>query len=176
MHSWEARQLIEQAGTDYVGANLDSGNAVWTLEDPMDALEVLGPVTICSSLRDCMVWDVPEGASVQWTAPGDGLIDWRKWATRWTQLCPTVPIMIETISGFARVFPYKTPEFWQYYDKRPDKLAKFEALAKRGHPIPVFENPVDPNQRVAAQQAYQKTEIEKLIAYLRKEIGLGVRA
>jgi sugar phosphate isomerase/epimerase len=175
MHSWETRQLIEQAGTDFVGANIDSGNALWTLEDPMDVLETLGPVTICSSLRDGMVWDVPEGAAIQWTAAGEGLMDWRRWCARWSQLCPTVPIMIETISGFPRVFAYKNPEFWQHYDKRPDKLAKFEALAKRGKPLPAFQNPTDPKERAAAQQAFQKSEIEKSIAYLRKEIGLGVR-
>lgn len=172
MHSWETRQLIEQAGRDFVGANIDSGNAVWTLEDPMDVLETLGPVTICSSLRDCMVWEVPEGAAVQWTAAGDGLIDWPAWVARWRQLCPTVPIMIETISGGARVFPYKNPEFWQHYDKRPEKLAKFEALARRGRPIAAFKAPADPKERAAAQKA----EIEKSIAYLRREIGLGVRA
>lgn len=175
LHSWECRQLIEEAGTDFVGANIDSGNAVWTLEDPMDVLETLGPVTICSSLRDSMVWDAPEGATVQWTACGEGLIDWKKWAARWTQLCPKVPIMIETISGGPRTFAYKKPEFWQYYDKRPDKLAKFEALAARGKPIAAFKNPTDQKERAAAQQAYQKSEIEKSIAYLRS-IGLGVRA
>jgi 3-oxoisoapionate decarboxylase len=176
MHSWEVRELIEKAGKDFVGCNIDSGNAVWTLEDPMDVLETLGPVTICSSLRDSVVWDTPEGATVQWTAVGDGLIDWKKWTARWRELCPTVPIMIETISGGPRTFPYKKPEFWQHYDKRPEKLAKFEALAKRGHEIPAFKNPADPKERTAAQQAYQKAELEKSIAYLRKEIGLGVRA
>ncbi|MEO7599143.1 MAG: sugar phosphate isomerase/epimerase [Opitutus sp.] len=176
MHSWETRQLIEQAGTDFVGANLDSGNAAWTLEDPMDVLETLGPVTICSSLRDCMVWDVPEGAVVQWTAAGDGLLDWKTWAARWQELCPSVPIMIETISGFARTFPYKQPDFWQHYDKRPEKLAKFEALAKRGKPIVPFKAPSDPKEKLAAEQAFQKSEIERSIAYLRNELHLGVKA
>jgi 3-oxoisoapionate decarboxylase len=176
MHSWELLQLIDAAGRDFVGCNIDSGNAVWTLEDPMDVLETLGPVTICSSLRDAMVWETPDGATVQWTAAGDGLIDWHKWAARWRQLCPNVPIMIETISGGPRAFTYKKPEFWQHYDKRPDKLAKFEALAKRGQPIPAFKNPTEKKERDAAQQVYQKAELEKSIAYLRKEIGLGVRA
>lgn len=175
MHSWELLQLIDAAGRDFVGCNIDSGNAVWTLEDPMDVLETLGPVTICSSLRDAMVWDTPEGATVQWTAAGDGLIDWKKWTARWRQLCPTVPIMIETISGGPRVFAYKKPEFWQHYDKRPEKLAKFEALAKRGQPIAAFKNPTDQKERAAAQQVHQKAELEKSIAYLRKEIGLGVK-
>src|SRR4051812_6981701 len=174
MHSWEALQLIDAAGRDFVGCNIDSGNAAWTLEDPMDVLETLGPVTICSSLRDDMVWDTPEGAAVQWTAAGEGLIDWKKWAARWIQLCPTVPIMIETISGNPRVFPYKKPEFWKYYDKRPEKLAKFEALAKRGRPIPPFKAPPG-DEGKKATQAYQKAELEKSLTYLRNEIGLGIR-
>jgi 3-oxoisoapionate decarboxylase len=176
MHSWEVLQLIDAAGRDFVGCNIDSGNAVWTLEDPMDVLETLGPVTICSSLRDSMVWEVPDGAVVQWTAAGEGLMDWKKWTARWRQLCPNVPIMIETISGGQRTFAYKQPEFWKFYDKRPDKLAKFEAMAKRGKPIAAFKPPTDQKERVAAQQSYQKAELEKSIAYLRKEIGLGVRA
>jgi 3-oxoisoapionate decarboxylase len=175
MHSWETRQLIDAAGTDFVGCNIDSGNAAWTLEDPMDVLETLGPVTICSSLRDNMVWDTPEGAAVQWTAVGDGLIDWKKWTARWTQLCPKVPIMIETISGAQRIFPYKQAEFWKYYDKRPEKLAKFEALAKRGKPLTAFKAPAGDEGKKVSQQ-FQKAEIEKSIAYLRNEIGLGVRS
>lgn len=175
MHSWECRELIEQAGTDFVGANIDSGNALWTLEDPFDVLETLGPVTICSSLRDGMVWEAPEGATIQWTACGEGLTDWKKWSARWAQLCPTVPIMIETISGGPRTFAYKKPEFWTHYDKRPDKLAKFEALAKRGKPMPAFKNPTDPKERTAAQQTYQKSEIEKSLAHLRS-IGLGQKS
>ena len=176
MHSWECRELIEQAGSSFVGANIDSGNAVWTLEDPADVLETLGPVTVCSSLRDAMIWEAPEGATVQWTACGDGLMDWKNYTARWRQLCPKVPIMIETISGGPRTFAYKKPEFWQHYDRRPDKLAKFEALAKRGKKIPAFKNPSDPKERAAAQQTFQKSEIEKSIAYLRQQIGLGQKA
>ena len=177
MHSWELLQLIDAAGRDFVGANIDSGNAAWTLEDPMDVLETLGPVTICSSLRDDMVWETPDGATVQWTAAGDGLIDWKKYTTRWAQLCPKVPIMIETISGGPREFKYKQPEFWQHYDKRPDKLAKFEALAKRGKQIPVaFKPPTDPKERTLATQNFQKADLEKSLTYLRKEIGLGLKS
>ncbi len=174
MHSWELRDLIEAAGTDFVGANIDSGNAAWTLEDPLDVLETLGPVTLSSSLRDNMIWETPEGAAVQWTAVGDGLIDWKRYAARWAQLCPQVPIMIETISGSQRMFPYKQPEFWQHYDKRPEKLAMFEALARRGKPLTPFKAPAGPEGRKVSQD-FQKAELEKSIAYLRREIGLGVR-
>jgi sugar phosphate isomerase/epimerase len=175
LHSWELRDLIEEAGPDYVGVNIDSGNAAWTLEDPFDVLENLGKYTICSSLRDNMIWETPEGAAVQWTAAGDGLMDWPRFADRWLELCPRVPIMIETISGFARNFPYKQEAFWQDYDRRPSALANFEALAKRGHKIDSFKAP-EGVDRKKAEQDYQKGELERSITYLREKVGLGLRS
>lgn len=175
MHSWELRDLIEEAGKDFVGANIDTGNGAWTLEDPHEVLEVLGPYTVCSSLRDDMIWETPDGASVAWTAAGEGLIDWKRFAARWSELCPKVPIQIETISGFSRNFPYKKEEFWKHYDRKPESLAKFEALAKRGKAIPGFKAP-DGVDKKKAEQDYQKGEIERSIKYLREVVGLGLKA
>lgn len=41
----ELASLVERAGKDFVGVNIDPGNAVWALEDPLDNLEILGPYT-----------------------------------------------------------------------------------------------------------------------------------
>jgi hypothetical protein len=51
--------------------NLDSGNALWTLEDPLDSLRTLAPYVLTTSLRDSTVWETPKGAAVAWTAMGD---------------------------------------------------------------------------------------------------------
>jgi len=174
MHSWELVRLIEEAGPDFVGVNIDSGNAAWTLEDPTDLLERLGPYTICSSLRDDMIWSTPEGASIQWTAIGDGLIDWNAYMDRWRVLCPNVPFQIETISGFAKPFPFKNEAFWQHYDKRHEVLAKFEALAAKGHAIEPFKAPTGMDKK-DAERAFQKSEVERSITYCRKVLGLGRR-
>ena len=174
MHSWELIDLIGEAGKDFVGVNIDSGNAAWTLEDPLDLLERLGPFTNCSSLRDDMIWETPDGCAVQWTAMGDGLVDWKKYVARWAVLCPSVPIQIETISGFAKTFDYKKPEFWEHYDKRPDVLERFEALAKRGHAIPPFKAP-DGADKTKAEQDYQREQIGRSIRYCRETLGLGGR-
>ena len=85
-----------------------------------------------------------------------------------------VPIMIETISGFARNFPYKKPEFWTNYDKRPEALAHFEALAKRGKALPSFK--ADGPDKKLADQEYQKGELARSIKYLREVVGLGMKA
>jgi 3-oxoisoapionate decarboxylase len=175
MHSWELRDLIEEAGRDFVGANFDSGNAAWTLEDPHEAFETLGPVTICSSLRDDTIWETPEGYSVAWNAAGEGLMDWKRLAARWTELCPKVPIQIETISGFSRGFATKKDDFWKNYDKRPESFEKFEAMGKRGKAIPGFKAP-EGTDKALAEQEFQMGEIERSIKYLREVVGLGLKA
>jgi sugar phosphate isomerase/epimerase len=167
MQSHELKGLVEAAGTGYVGVNIDPGNAVWALEDPHQHLEVLGPHTICSSVRDSMVWESEKGAMVQWTAVGEGLLDFAAYAKRFAELAPGVPLQVETISGFAREFPYLQPEFWKpYANARAEAFAGFVALAKRGHAIEKF-SPADGEDKAKATIAYQKGEFERSIEWLR---------
>lgn len=70
MQAAELVTLIEAAGKDYVGANANSGNAVWTMEDPLASLETLAPYVLTTSLRDSAIWESANGATVQWTAMG----------------------------------------------------------------------------------------------------------
>ena len=72
MRSEELLELIEAVGTDICGVMLDPGNAVWALEDPMKQVQLLGKYTVCTSLRDYIVWPSENGATFQWTALGDG--------------------------------------------------------------------------------------------------------
>jgi len=175
MQSWELVNLIEAAGKDYVAANIDSGNAAWTFEDPLSNLEILGPYVATSSLRDSAIWEYADGAKVQWTAMGDGIIDFKTYFKRFAELCPGVPVHIETISGFAHNIPYMTPGFWKVWPKaRASDLAKFIALAKKGKPITPFEVPKG-EDRAKAEQQYQKNEIEKSIRYCQQTLGLGMK-
>jgi len=176
MQAWELVRLIEEAGPDFVGATMDSGNSTWTLEDPMAALELLGPQALVCGLRDSMIWEDPQGAVVQWTAPGDGLIDWQAYAKRFSELCPNAPFTVEIISGHPRSFPWLQPDFWKVYPKaRAADFARFLALAKRGHPIETFKAPdnIDP---ITADENYQKAQLERAITYLREKIGIGMKA
>ncbi|MFZ4766687.1 MAG: sugar phosphate isomerase/epimerase family protein [Roseimicrobium sp.] len=173
MQSHELVALIEAAGKDWVGANIDPGNAAWVMEDPLRHLEILGPYVNCSSVRDSMIWESENGATVQWTAISEGLVDFKAYAKRFAELCPGVPLNIETISGFAKSLPFKKPEFIKElgYEKMPaDDLAAFEALAKKGQAIPPFKA-----ADKAADIAYQKGELERSVAALRS-YGVGVKA
>ena len=173
MHSTELARLVETAGTDYVGVNLDSGNALWTLEDPIDNLRNLGKYVVTTSLRDSVVWDTSDGAAVAWTAMGEGQIDLKQYFALFDQLCPGVAVHIETISGFNREFPYLTPEFWKAWPHMPaESFAHFLALAKKGQPRAPFQPPAGPD-RTKAEQAYQRGDIERSIKYCQTVLGLG---
>ena len=168
MTATELVGLIEQAGKDYVGANMDSGNALWTLDDPMDSLEKLGAYAASTSLRDGTVWETEKGCKVQWTAHGDGTAcDLKAYFARYAQLCPGVPVNVETIGGFVVEFPYLDPSFWGAFPKKSGaEFAKFLSVAKRGKAIAQYDG---------GSKERQKQELEKSIRFLREEIGLGTK-
>jgi 3-oxoisoapionate decarboxylase len=171
MQAWELQQLIEEAGKDYVGATIDSGNATWALEDPLQNLEILGPYTVCSGIRDSMIWEDAEGAQVAWTAVGEGIVDMKAYAKRYAELCPKAPFIMEIISGFARSSPYLKPEFWAQWEKvRPAEFAKFMALAKKGKAIPSFSTSGPDKKK--SEQDYQLAELERSLRYCRETLGI----
>jgi sugar phosphate isomerase/epimerase len=170
MQSHELKALIEAAGKSYVGANIDPGNAVWAMEEPMAHLEVLGPLTICSSVRDSMAWEDENGAVIQWTAIGEGLVDFSAYAKRFAQLAPGVPLQVETISGFAKPMSWKKDEFWTPFPGYRDTAAfkTWLEFTKKGKAIPSFKAPDGPGKK-DAEIAYQKGELERSTTWLREK-------
>ncbi|MBK9313134.1 MAG: sugar phosphate isomerase/epimerase [Acidobacteria bacterium] len=174
MQAWQLASLIEEAGRDYVGATLDSGNATWTLEDPMQNLEVLGPYAVTTGIRDSMVWETADGAMVAWTAIGEGLVDWPRYFDRFAELCPGVHVQLEIISGFVRPYTYKKLEFWTpYADLRAKEFMGFSQMARRGKPVAGFSPPAGMDRKIAEQE-FQLAELEKSLKYCREVLGLGV--
>lgn len=174
MHSLELVSLIEAAGSDFVGANIDSGNAVWTLEDPMDNLANLGRYVLTTSLRDTAIWKSEQGVTAQWTAMGEGNVDWKKYFRRFAELCPEAPVHIETISGFNREIALEQEEFWKAWPGgKPEGVESFLRWASEGTPREPRKRPegVDPK---TADRDYQRGELERSIDYC-KSIGLGRR-
>ena len=173
MQSWELVTLIEEAGRDFVGATMDSGNAAWALEDPLENLEVLGPYALSTGIRDSALWDTPEGAMLQWTAMGEGLVDWKRYFRRFAELCPNTPVQLEIISGRPIPIPYLEDGFWYVYPKaRIRDFMKFAALARRGSPRRSFAVPRGKDAKIEEQE-FQKAELERSVKYCKETLGLG---
>lgn len=174
MRSRELLGLVQDAGADFVGVNFDSGNACWTLEDPVVALSVLGPHVLTTSLRDTMLWESARGVTAQWTAMGEGCVDLAALFDSFAERCPGVTVHIETISGFPRELAILEADCWKSFpDLRASELAPFLSLARKGRPIPPFQ-PAEGVDRKAAEREYQLAELARSIDFCRKKLGLGI--
>jgi len=175
MQSWELVKLIGDAGRGHVGATMDSGNAVWALEDPLHSLEVLGPHALTTGIRDSALWETGDGAMLQWTAMGEGTVDWKRYFNRFAEICPGTPVQLEIISGRPIPIPYLRDRFWDAYpESRPREFARFLTLVKRGKPWRPFAPGKGAPGRTA-EQRFQKTQLERSIRYCREVLGLGLK-
>ncbi|MGB0609637.1 MAG: sugar phosphate isomerase/epimerase family protein [Verrucomicrobiales bacterium] len=173
MHSTELVGLIEEAGSDFVGANMDSGNAVWTLEDPIENLRNLGKYAITTSLRDTAIWESENGVTAQWTAMGQGSVDLVAYFDLFQKLCPKTAVNIETISGFNRELKINDESFWKAWPNgKPKGYDKFIQLAKKGKPRKAWSPPAN-IEKSQADKDYQRSEISKSISFCRNKLGLG---
>jgi sugar phosphate isomerase/epimerase len=175
MQAWELADLIEAAGSSFVGTTMDPGNATWTLEDPLVNLEILGPYVLTTGIRDTAIWETDNGAHCMWANMGEGVVNWSTYLTRFRELCPTAPFVLEIISyKWSVELPYLTDEFWTKFPRaRAHEFARFVALAKRGrkHVIPPGR-PTGPNSP-ELEKAQQKFDLEESLRYCRETLGLG---
>ena len=152
MQARELKRLIESAGAEHVGVCLDSGNPVWTIEDPHLTLDTLAPYVLTSHVRDSALWNTPQGAAVRWTRMGEGNMGMEDYLRTYIQKCPGRAVSLEVIvSGQPRMFNYHDPKFWDTYRATPAwEFARFLALCDKGQPN--LEPPPDPAQTQAERQ------------------------
>lgn len=182
-HAWQTLAVIEGGGKDFVGSYLDTGNPVFIMEDPMTTVETLGPHALCVHLRDSVVYEHPRGAAVQWVVLGEGVVDFKAIVAKVREICPPVYIYIKPITGRPPVpMAYLDPEFMRAYPRmRARDLARFIALAKKGHPyegkMVVEEVPgtaLTPEYE-GAMQYQQRSHMERSVDYAKNVLGLGVK-
>ncbi len=175
MRTEELLDLMESTGTDICGAFFDPGNAIYALEDPKPAMEALGSQIVCCAARDVIVWQSEEGAVFQWTAIGEGMMDYQAYAQFLAKHCPGVPIHLEIISNSPRSLPYLTNEFWDGFpDLKASGIIDFLKMARQGHPIGIDKAPPGMDRK-KFERKNQEDEFLQSARYLREECGVGLK-
>lgn len=170
MQSHELKRLIEEAGPDFVGACLDSGNPCWTLEDPHVAFETLKPYVLTSHVRDSAVWRVPEGVAVAWVRMGEGDVDIDSYVRKYVAGCPGRALSMETIVTGPRVFAYRNPAFWDAYRDIPAwEFERFIEIAEKGRPVAAPPRAPDPE----TARRREREDLEACLAHTREVLGLA---
>jgi len=169
MQSHQLKTLIEESGRDFVGACLDSGNPLWTLEDPMAALETLYPYVLTSHVRDSAVWRVPEGAAVAWVRMGEGNVRIDDYVRQYAARCPGRALSLEVIVTGPRVFAFRDPAFWDAYRDVPAwEFERFIELADKGTPRTAPPRLPDPE----SSRRREREDLEASLAYTKKLLGI----
>ena len=168
MQARELKTLVEKAGKDFVGVCLDSGNPLWTIEDPHLTLETLHPYVLTSHVRDTAVWPVREGAAVSWVRMGEGNIGIEDYVRRYLELCPGRALSLEVIVTAPRIFAYHDSKFWHNYRTTPAwEFERFLALVEKGTPRP---NPVPVPREQAVQR--EREDLETSLQFTKKLLHL----
>lgn len=168
----ELVRLIEEAGSDEVGACLDAGNALWAMEDPHLTLETLAPYMLTSHTRDSAVRRVGDGAEVAWTRMGEGNIRIDRYIDTFLARCPDRPLTLEIIVMPApRPLPFRRPDFWEGYRQTPAwEFQRFLELLDSAKAVPLPEGTVD----AAAELANVEASIDWTRAFLARRSGARI--
>ena len=139
MQARELKRLIEESGKEFVGATIDSGNAMWTIEDPHLTLETLAPYALTSHMRDSYVWNSERGTAVQWSRMGDGNIGMEDYVRKFVEQCPGKTVNLEVIvQNSPRLFNYRDPQAWAIFQTTPAwEFARFLSRCEAGTPRPL---------------------------------------
>lgn len=181
MQAREVKMLIEEAGKDFVGSCLDTGNPMWVAEHPLVTLETLGPYVLTTHIRDSAVFEHTRGAATQWVALGDGSVDFHQFVSLYQKLCPKAAMQLEIITGRKPdILPYLEPDFWKAFRNTPaSEFARFVELAKSGHPFMGSMLVAGPGKQPPAIEAalkeQQRIDLERSLEYAKKTLNVGVR-
>ena len=186
MQAREVKAVIEESGKDFVEAsNLDTGNPLWVVEDPLLTLEVLAPYVITSHIRDV--------GAVRASARGAAGRMGR--AGRWPKSTSSASSSYSangarkrrcnsrsSPAARRRVIPYLEQDFWKPF---PKALASENSRAssrwpRPGHPYMgamVIED-VAGQRRPAimtdALKEQQRIDLEQSLEYAKKKLNVGV--
>jgi hypothetical protein len=182
LQAWETRQVIDNAGTDFVGSYLDTGNPVFVAEHPLTTVETLGPVAVTFHLRDSVVYEHPDGIAIQWVPLGDGTVDFKAIVARAAEIMPQIHIYCKPITARpAVVLPVYSDEFWTKWFPRARSrdLGRFLALARQGRPYDkphmMADLPEVRDKYMDALRSQQLDHMQRSLAYCRESLDLGVR-
>ncbi len=180
----ELRALIEAVGTDVVGACLDTGNPVYGGEDPVFSAEILGPYVLSTHIRDSRIWEVADGAMVQWVPVGQGQVDIARILAILAAQAPAAPVDLEIITAFPpKHLAYLDPasDHWQRYPEVPAAdFARFLALARQGAPGPLDQvtlpsgtRDLPPGALGEQLRRQQLRHFEESVRYCRDVLAIG---
>ena len=125
---WTALELVdilENLGSEWIGATLDFGNNISLLEDPMEVIRTLAPVSFSTHVKDMGVKEYEEGFLLSEVPLGEGIIDLKEAVSLCRKYNPEIQFSLEMITRDPLKIPCLEEEYWGTFgEMSASQLAK----------------------------------------------------
>lgn len=135
---WRAEEMVDvirRLDSEWIGVNLDLGNNVSLLDQPMQVIETLAPYTLTTHFKDMAVAEYEDGFLLSEVPLGQGLFDLEAMMAVLEKANPAVQYNLETITRDPLKVPVYTEQYWTTFPRLPAvQLAETLRMVSRNPP------------------------------------------
>ena len=167
----EMVKLMERIDSEWVGVNLDFGNNLSLLDDPVATIEALAPHTITTHFKDMAVEEYEDGFLLSEVPLGDGFYDLRKMIETIDAARTGVQHNLEMITRDPLKVPVFTDQYWVTFgDVEAQRVAEILTLVAKTPPKRPL--PSVAGKSMDERVNYEEENVRRSFAYARANLGL----
>ena len=163
--------ILKYFDSEWIGVNLDTGNNISFLEDPMYVVEALAPFAFTTHIKDMGVQDYEDGFLMSEVPLGSGALDLKKMISICRKYNPNIKFNLEMITRNPLIIPCFTEDYWTTFEDL--KANKMIGALKwvRGHQT-TSELPSVKGLTEEEKLAYEEQNIVDSFVYANNELNL----
>lgn len=168
--SQELVALCESVGSPLIGVNLDAINPLAVVEEPLTFARRVAPHLKNVHLKDYRLYSTPHGFRLARCAVGAGVLDAQALLDLCSREAPGATVCIEVGALQARHVRFLEDDFWPGYPLRQaaEILPVLRLRETRSRPRGEdWRTPWERGQQGPALAAYELTQVEESVEYLR---------
>jgi len=173
----ELRDMVEAAESPNAGVILDVGNTIGTLDDPVEAAEILGPYTVATHYKDFAIEEVTRGFRFTMVPLGAGSLDLPSITRKLLEhIGPEVNLAIEMMNGQQFEVKWLEDRFWAAYRDKParDVAATLRHIRSKAIDIDEFLPVADADKLDhQAHLGLERERISRCITHLKELVAAG---
>jgi len=167
----ELRDLMRRVDSPHVGVIFDVGNTVGTLDDPIEAADILGPYTVATHYKDFAIEEVTRGFRFTMVPLGCGSLRLREITERLLKhIDPEMGLSIEMMNGQHFEVKWLEDRFWIPYRNKSARQVAATLRHIRGKAIDIDEFILQEEVDKLPHEEHIRFEQERMtrcIAYLK---------
>lgn len=176
----ELRDLVKSVDSPHAGVLFDVGNTVGTLDDPIEAADILGPLTVATHYKDFAIEETELGFRFTMVPLGCGSLQLPEITRRLVRhVSPEVNFAIEMMNGQQFDVNWLENRFWTPFHEKPAREVAATLRHIRGKAIDRAEFKPQTEVDQLPHEAHVKLEqdrITRCIAFLKRMVEEERRA